>query len=272
MSRVEIIAVGKEILRGRTLDTNSNWIAQRISALGGKVARIVVVDDLIPEIIKELKTSLNNRSKVVITTGGMGPTFDDRTLEAVARVTRRKLILNQEALDFVAQRYRKFKQKGFVDSEELTPSRKKMALLPRGSTILPNSVGAAPGIKLIFKNTTIFCLPGVPAEMKAIFEESLVRELQTMVGKRLFRERKVIVDLGDESRLTGVVDQVMRQAPGVYIKSFPSHFGKEVHLPLGIIASGNTQKEVDDLLLKAIEKLKEELKGIGNSLKEVTEE
>jgi nicotinamide-nucleotide amidase len=87
MSRVEIIAVGKEILRGRTLDTNSNWIARMISALGGKVARITVVDDLIPEIVKELKTSLNNRPKVIITTGGLGPTFDDRTLEAVARAT-----------------------------------------------------------------------------------------------------------------------------------------------------------------------------------------
>lgn len=271
MSKVEIIAVGKEILRGRTLDTNSNWIAQRISALGGKVARITVVDDLIPEIVKELKTSLNNRSTVIITTGGMGPTFDDRTLEAVARVTRRKLVPSQEALDLVTQRYRELKQEGFVESEELTPSRKKMAMLPRGSITLPNSVGTAPGVKLSFKDATIFCLPGVPAEMKAIFEESLVRELQTRVGKEFFREKKVIVDLGDESRLAGVVDQVMRQVPGVYIKSFPSHFGKEVQLSLGITASGNTQKEVENLLQKAIERLKEELKGIGHSLKELPE-
>ncbi len=272
MSRVEIIAVGKEILRGKTLDTNSNWIAQRISALGGKVARITVVDDLIPEIVKELKASLNNRSKVIITTGGIGPTFDDRTLEAVARATRRRLILKQEALNLITQRYRELKQRGFVDSEELTPSRKKMALLPRGSTILPNSVGTAPGIKLSSKGTTIFCLPGVPAEMKAIFEESLVRELQNTIGKQFFQERKVSVDLGDESRLAGVVDQVMRQVSGVYIKSFPSHFGKEVQLPLGITASGNTQKEVEDLLRKAIERLKEELERIGHSLKEFPEE
>ncbi|UCD85681.1 MAG: competence/damage-inducible protein A [Deltaproteobacteria bacterium] len=272
MSRVEIIAVGKEILRGKTLDTNSNWLARRISALGGEVARMVTVDDLVPEIVNELRTSRHNRSKVIITTGGMGPTFDDRTLEAVARATRRKLILNQEALNFVTQMYRDFKERGFVDSEELTPSRKKMALLPRGSTILPNSVGAAPGVKLSLKDTIIFCLPGVPAEMKAIFEESLVKEFQTTIGKRYLREKKVSADLGDESRLAGVVDQVMRQVPGVYIKSFPSHFGKEVHLPLGIIASGDKQKEVEDILQKAIEKLKEELKDIGHSLTELPEE
>lgn len=272
MSRVEIIAVGREILRGRTLDTNSNWIARMISALGGKVARITVVDDLIPEIVKELKTSLNNRPKVIITTGGMGPTFDDRTLEAVARATRRRLVLNQEALDLVTQRYREFERKGFVDPGKLTLSRKKMALLPRGSTTLPNSVGAAPGVKLSYKDTTIFCLPGVPAEMRAIFEDSLVMELRDTVGKQFFRERKVSVDSGDESRLTGVVEQVMSQVPGVYIKSFPSHFGKEVRIPLGIAASGGTRKEVENILQQAIEKLKEELKIIGHSLKEIPEE
>jgi nicotinamide-nucleotide amidase len=272
MSRVEIIAVGKEILRGRTLDTNSNWLARRINALGGEVARMVVVDDLIPEIVKELKTSLDKRPKVIITTGGMGPTFDDRTLEAVARATRRRLLLNQEALDLVARRYREFEQKGFVDSGELTPSRRKMALIPRGSTTLPNSVGAAPGVKLSYQDTTIFCLPGVPAEMRAIFEDSLVRELRDKVGKQFFRERKVSVDSGDESRLAGVVEQVMRQVPGVYIKSFPSRFGKEVRIPLGIAASGDTRKEVEDILQQAIEKLKEGLKRIGHSLKELPEE
>ncbi len=189
VSRAEIIVVGREILTGRTLDTNSNWLAKRITALGGNVKRVVVVDDKIDSICGEVKTALGNNSYLIVTTGGLGPTADDKTLEALAIAAGLHMELIAEALDFVKGRYTFFKEQGFIDSDEVTPSRKKMAIFPKGAEMIPNPVGAAPGVKLWAGKTLILSLPGVPKEMRAIFEESLVRDLRDLFGKRFFLEK-----------------------------------------------------------------------------------
>jgi molybdenum cofactor synthesis domain-containing protein len=162
VDRVEIIVIGREILTGRTLDTNSNWLAKRITALGGDVKRITVADDEVASISRELRTALGNNCGLIVTTGGLGPTFDDKTLDAVATATGLNMELDAEALDFVKGRYTFFKEKGFVDSDDITPSRRKMAILPRGAEMLSNPVGAAPGVKLWVEKTLIVSLPGVP--------------------------------------------------------------------------------------------------------------
>ena len=159
MNRVEIIVVGREILSGRTLDTNSHWIARRVRSLGGITQRIAVVDDDVPAIIKEIETALDNGARVIATVGGLGPTVDDKTLEAVAEATACPLNLDPDALAFVGNQYRFFASQGFVDSGEMTSSRQKMAMIPEGSRILPNSVGAAPGVHLELKRASVFCLP-----------------------------------------------------------------------------------------------------------------
>ncbi|MBW1971951.1 MAG: hypothetical protein JRI44_03795, partial [Deltaproteobacteria bacterium] len=83
--RIEIITIGKEILIGRTQDTNSHWLCRRIIALGGFVKRVIIVDDEIKEIVEALNIAFKDKSRVIITTGGLGPTSDDKTLEAVAK-------------------------------------------------------------------------------------------------------------------------------------------------------------------------------------------
>lgn len=126
----EIIAIGREILTGKTLDTNSNWIAQQIYPLGIRVKRIVAVDDVEEEIAQEIINSIKYGVGLIITTGGLGPTFDDKTLQAVSLATGRKLVLNDEALKMVTESYKRFYEQGWVDSPEITPERKKMAYLP----------------------------------------------------------------------------------------------------------------------------------------------
>jgi molybdenum cofactor synthesis domain-containing protein len=259
LGRVEIIAVGREILTGRTLDTNANWLAKRITALGGDVKRMVAVDDEIPSISHELKAALMNRSRLIVTTGGLGPTTDDKTLEAVAKAAGLKMQLDPKALDFVKRRYAFFKEQGFVDSDEVTASRKKMAILPKGSEMLSNTVGAAPGVKLCVESTLIASLPGVPKEMRAIFEEVLLNDLRELFGRRFSRERTITTRLGDESQLGEILDKVMREVPDVYLKSRPTRFGEDVRLAVTLTATGDDADEVEGRIQAAVSEIEKRL-------------
>jgi nicotinamide-nucleotide amidase len=262
MKRVEIIAIGKEILQGQTLDTNSNWLAKRITALGGRVGRIVVPDDDVGAIAQEIENSFNNKAEVIITTGGLGPTFDDKTLTGIAEATRNPLALHPEALAFVTRRYAEFYKQGFVESPDITPAREKMAHVPQGSELLDNPVGAAPAVFLHTPHGVIFALPGVPKEMQAIFEQSVLLRLKEILGPAVYLEEAVNTGLGDESVLGEIVDRVMKRVPGVYLKSKATRFDKAVDLEVVITAAGPDEekvrrriKEAKGLLLELIKAL-----------------
>ena len=244
MKNVEIIAIGREILRGQTLDTNSHWLAKMVTALGGRVGRVVVPDDDIEAIAWELDASFRNGAQVIITTGGLGPTFDDKTLAAIAQVMRCPLSLHTKALEFVTRRYREFWENGYVESPEITPAREKMAHLPQGAEILDNPVGAAPAVFLKTQQAVIFALPGVPKEMKAIFDGEVLPHLKKILDAEFYFEKVVKTDLRDESVLGGFIERVMKQVPGVYLKSKPTHFGRDVELEVTITAAGSHREEV----------------------------
>jgi nicotinamide-nucleotide amidase len=244
MKRVEIIAIGKEILRGQTLDTNSSWLARRVTALEGLVGRIVVPDDDVGAIAQEIKTSFDNGAEIIITTGGLGPTFDDKTLAGIAEATGNPLSLDPRALQFVAQRYQAFYEEGSVESPDITPPREKMAHMPQGAELLDNPVGAAPAVLLRTSHGVIFALPGVPKEMHAIFEGEVLPRLKEVLGSGVYLEEGVKSGVGDESVLGEVIDRVMKRIPGVYLKSKPTDFGKGVDLEVVITAAGPEEGEV----------------------------
>jgi len=245
MKRVEIIAVGKEILRGQTLDTNSSWLAKRITALGGMVGRIVIPDDDVSAIAQETKTALQNNARVIITTGGLGPTFDDKTLAGIAEATGRPLSLHPRALEIVTRRYKELWQQGFVESPEITPVREKMAYLPKGAEALDNPVGTAPAVSLKSPEWVIFALPGVPREMQAIFELVVFPRLKKMIGAEFYQEETVNTGLGDESIIAGMIEQVMKQVPGTYLKSKATSFGKGVELEVAVTAAGADKQGIE---------------------------
>ena len=261
MQRVAIIAVGKEILRGQTLDTNSHWLAKRITALGGTVGRMVVSDDDVQAIAREIEASFRDGVRVVVTTGGLGPTFDDKTLTGVAEATGCPLSLHPGALEFVTRRYREFWEKGFVESPNITSARQKMAHLPQGAEPLDNEVGTAPAVFLAAPQGVIVALPGVPQEMKAVFEGEVLPRLKGILGAEAYVEEVVRTGLGDESVLGALTERVMKRVPGVYLKSKPTHFGKNVELEVVFSAVGSSEKEVrktvkeaETLLLELIKK------------------
>jgi len=251
MKRVEIIAVGREILKGQTLDTNSSWLAKRITALGGVIKRLVIPDDDVAAIAQEIETALQNNAQIVITTGGLGPTFDDKTLAGIAEATGRPLSLHPAALEIVTRRYKEFWEQGFVESPEITPVREKMAYLPKGAEALDNPVGTAPAVSLTIPQGVIFALPGVPKEMQAIFELVVFPRLKKMLGAEFYREETVNTGMGDESVIAGMIDQVMKQVPGTYLKSKATSFGKGVELEVVITAAGAGKEGIEKKVQEA---------------------
>jgi nicotinamide-nucleotide amidase len=257
MKRVEIIAIGKEILRGQTLDTNSSWLAKRITAMGGMVGRITIPDDDVAAIANEIGTSFHNGAQIIITTGGLGPTFDDKSLAGIAEATGSPLALHSGALEIVTRRYNELWKKGFVESPDITPPREKMAFLPHGAEPLDNPVGTAPAVSLKISRGVIFALPGVPKEMQAIFEQVVAPRLQSILGAEFYLEETMNTGVGDESVLGELTEQVMRQVPGTYLKSKATGFGQDVGLEVVITAAGSNKEEIEGKVEEARRRLLE---------------
>jgi molybdenum cofactor synthesis domain-containing protein len=266
-----LIAVGREVLTGKTLDTNSHWLAGELTALGIRVKRICVVDDDVEEISGEVGYVLKLNMDLVITTGGLGPTRDDLTLQAWSKALGRELALNTGALDMVRNRYVELYEKGHVQIPEITPEREKMAWIPDGSNPLFNSVGAAPGVFIGSDEKLLFALPGVPAEMKSIFKQEVVplikRELERRREGWVMLEELVRSGFNDESFLWPLVKRVMDEKEDVYLKTLATSFGAHVDLLVRVEAWGETEEKARERLKETVSYLRrllQEAKGAGD--------
>jgi molybdenum cofactor synthesis domain-containing protein len=270
--KVEIICVGNELLIGKTLNTNSHWLAKRATALGANVQRITVVSDDVSEIAIALREALRRKPRFIITTGGLGPTFDDKTLEGIAKGLNQKLEVNDRALELVRGKYEALLNEGRIEKTELTPSRTKMATFPKGSKPLHNPVGTAPGMLADVKQTCVIALPGVPPEMEAIFDESVAPMLKKEAGKSAFFETSIYIEGIMESSLAPLIDRVMHANPLVYIKSHvyvksrPQVEGKKSHIELHFSTIGEDPKTEKDRLGKAVEQLSELVQENGGKV------
>jgi nicotinamide-nucleotide amidase len=165
MANAEIVAIGSELLLGQIVDTNSAWMAQRLTALGVNLYFKSVVGDN-PARMKEVITRAMERSEIVITSGGLGPTQDDLTREIVAEVTGRKLIQNAEMLEQVEEHFRR-------RGRAMTPNNIRQSYMPEGALPVKNPNGTAPCFIVEEPRSVIYCLPGVPVEMKWLFENEV---------------------------------------------------------------------------------------------------
>lgn len=250
--------------------------------MGAFVRRAVLVRDDEEAIAAEVKGAISRGTDLLFTSGGLGPTDDDRTVAAVAKAVGLPLELNEEALKMVERRYRELYEQGFVDSPEITPSRRKMAILPKGAVPLFNPVGTAPGVWLEVSagcevrgvesgKAVIVCLPGVPAELKGIFENSLPPLLEQVLGKGFYDERTFEATCRDESVLAPLLKKVAEKHPSVYLKSKARTFGQEVRIRILFAASGSDKKAVEQAIRNAIDDLLAELEPHGIVLIPVAE-
>jgi len=251
---IEIICVGNELLIGKIANTNAQWLAKRITTVGLNVNRVTVVGDDTAEISNVIKEALQRKPKMIVTTGGLGPTFDDKTLEGIAKALDLKLKVNQEALRMIEKKYHQYLEEGKVEEKaELTPPRIKMATLPEGTQPLHNPIGTAPGVLAKHEGTVLIALPGVPTEMEAIFDESVQPVLKKMAGNAVFYETSVAVDGIMESDLAPLIDKTMNDNPYIYIKSHPGHRGEgKPHIELHLSTTATNPQTARNRVIKAL--------------------
>lgn len=198
-----IVCVGDELLSGDVADLNSTWLARRLTELGTIVKRIEVIPDNVEEIAATVKRL---RADKVLITGGLGPTHDDVTRQAVAMAFGRRLVRSEEAAKVVeaaaARRHMAPRPQSYA-----------MAEIPEGAKVIPNPEGAAPGFII---DGRVYVFPGVPAEMKAMFE----------LVKDDFRGRKLLVEwlatTRPESDIVPALNEAVRLFPEVSFGSYPS--------------------------------------------------
>jgi nicotinamide-nucleotide amidase len=189
--RAEVVAIGSELTSGHTVNTNAAYLARRLQGLGFPCAKHTAAADEKTGIVESLKAALS-RSDLVIATGGLGPTDDDITMEAVAEAVGRRLVREPGAARTIRVFYRRHRRR-------ISQLALRQADVPVGATALPNPIGTAPGLWLpLTEGKLLVALPGVPREMRAIMERS--------VEPRLRRRQKGRVLVSRTIRTVGLVE------------------------------------------------------------------
>ncbi len=193
--RAEIIAIGSELLTPYRLDTNSLFLTDGLNQVGIRVVHKAVVGDSLDDMRASFRQALD-RADLIVACGGLGPTDDDRTREAVADLLSRKLELNEGVLRHIQELFRRF---GRVMPE----INRRQAMVPEGATVIPNPRGSAPGLWIETSGHIVILLPGVPAELRAMFEQE-IRPRLTRLGhdERLFTR---------DLRITGLPESEVEQ-------------------------------------------------------------
>ncbi len=207
--QAEIISIGDELTSGERLDTNSQWLSQRLGELGvSVVAHVTVADQLAMNV--DVFRQAAERADIVIATGGLGPTADDLTREALAQASGQPLVVYSEALDHIkrlfARRNRPMPERNIVQ-----------AMFPAGSRMIPNPEGTAPGIALELPRPDggvchVFALPGVPAEMKQMWSIWLIDALRQLgAGEQVIHHYRIKCFGAGESALEQMLPDLIRR-------------------------------------------------------------
>jgi len=167
--RAALLAIGDEVLRGEVSNTNAAFVAERLFEAGYELAEQVVVSDD-PQAIRTALVRLRAEMDVVIATGGLGPTEDDRTVDVVAELLVTGTAPDEPSLEAMKKR---FSTHGF----ELTPNNLRQVRIPNGAKALPNTAGIAPGFVVQIGTADAFFLPGVPREMEKMFADEVMPRL-----------------------------------------------------------------------------------------------
>lgn len=252
---VSIVAIGSELLSGAVVDTNSSFLAQSLLEHGFRVARISVVDDVISQIEEELQAACESTS-LVICTGGLGPTTDDLTREAIARVAGVPLELNEASLE-------RLEQFALRRKRPLSENNKQQVCFPQGAVVLENTLGTADAFVAKIKSgkkrqTPVIALPGVPRELKNLLTEKVIPYLQEEFGESAALLSQCLKCYGLSESYVGSVVEKMTLPEGVSVAYRPSF--PELQLSFTFVADELSQPEVQKRLEEASRLVK---KAIG---------
>jgi nicotinamide-nucleotide amidase len=229
----EIIAIGTEILLGEITDTNSVFIARNLRDLGINVYFMTSVGDNVDRIANAISSALV-RADVVITCGGLGPTVDDMTRQAVALATERELEFQQPLMDQIAKRFDGYKIK-------MTENNRRQAYLPQGATVIENPVGSAPSFVVEHNGGSVISLPGVPREMKFLMLEKVIPYLRQRYSLGIIKARVLKTAGIGESSLDDLIGDELLQASNPTI-GLAAHHGQ---VDVRITAKAETEMDAD---------------------------
>ncbi|HZF51858.1 MAG TPA: CinA family nicotinamide mononucleotide deamidase-related protein [Polyangiaceae bacterium] len=243
---VALLSIGTELTRGEIVNTNASWLAAELTATGFTIGAADMVPDEIDRIISAIRR-LAAAHRLVIATGGLGPTTDDLTAAAAARAIGVDLVRDESALLAIRRRVE-------GRGKTLMPGHEKQADVPAGSDILPNPVGTAPGFGVQLGDSTVYFLPGVPREMKHMFNEQVLPRVRPSAPNNTFQVRLRTYGLG-ESVLDQRLEGVEAAFPGVTL-------GYRIQTPevdVKVHARAATQSMAHDLALRATAEVKARL-------------
>ncbi len=235
--KAEIVTIGSELLLGQIVDTNASYLAAELAALGIDMHFKTTVGDNWFRVQHALSQALN-RADVVLTSGGLGPTMDDLTREAAASVFGRPLLLDQTALEDLEEFFRR---RGRV----MTENNRKQAHLPKGSIVIRNNWGTAPGFILEDGPRTLACLPGVPTELKGMFHAAVAPYLVKKRGEGSVIVSRTLHFSGiGESALEDAVKDILAEQTNPTVAPYAS----AGHVKLRITAKAENQAVCEALI------------------------
>jgi molybdenum cofactor synthesis domain-containing protein len=267
MFAFELLCIGNELLSGRTVNTNAQWVSQKITEAGGCVTRITIVRDDIDEVSLIVKESLARKPRWLIISGGLGPTYDDKTLQGVGMSLGVELALDKRAVEMLRKSY---SRRDLVNYDELNEIRLKMAKIPIGSIPIQNPVGTAPAVLVETAETKIICLPGVPKEMEAIFSESILPEIKKNTGDFHITESNYEIISVTEAMLAPILNKIVEsnRPDSIYLKTHPRGYTTDNKPRLGvqIVSRGSNKSEVETRYNNISSMMVEEILRLGGKI------
>lgn len=237
--KASIVSIGNELLSGQTLNTNSKYLCERLFSIGVPVGSSYTVGDDVDLIVSKLALA-SEESEVILVTGGLGPTDDDVTRQALSKFLGAKLEAQEELLEKIREY--------FIHRNLQLPERTKVqACIPSGTRALVNSLGTAPGIRAERQGRLFFAMPGVPSEMKQMFEELVFDDIKRLAGGQFFAVRKLKCFGSGESHIAELLgDEIMKRGRNPLVNC-TAHKGV---VTLHIIATAGTESQAGEMALK----------------------
>ena len=241
-----ILSIGTELTRGEIVNTNAAWLSAELTAAGFAVGVIDAIPDDLEQVVTTLRT-LSQAHRLIVVTGGLGPTTDDLTAAAAAKAAGVTLVRDESALLAIRRR---------VESrgKTMNAGHEKQADLPAGADVLTNSVGSAPGFSMPLGDTPVFFLPGVPREMRRMFTDQVLPRIRPSAPNNTFQVRLRTYGLGES-----LVGQALAGIEGTHAGVT---LGYRVHFPevdVKVHARGANREVARDLATRAAAEVKTRL-------------
>lgn len=253
MLKAEIITIGDELLYGSIVDTNAAYLGQRLTEIGIEPVWATTVGDDRERIRHALEQAVYRADEVLVT-GGLGPTHDDITKDAIAEVTGRKLLFHEEILRQIEEM---FSRRGIPMPE----SNRVQAFVPEGATVLDNPIGTAPGFMLTHERATIFIMPGVPREMVKMTEEQVLPILRKRAGGRVILHRVLKTSGISESGLSEQIADLIAAATEIKVASLPQSTGINLRLTANAATHEEAKQRISALEAQIYERAGQHIYG-----------